>query len=538
MPLDTLVTGRIATFAGDAGFGWVEAIGIRGGRVAFAGSAVELETRADPHTLRIDLAPGEIAIPGITDAHLHYLGAALALEQLDMRGSPTLASGLAQVAEADRTLPAGAWIQGGGWDQRRWGGWPTAADLDAVAPGRRVALWSFDHHALWASTMTLAAAGIDALTSDPAGGIIRRTQTGQPEGVLLEDACAVVMAQVPPADESTVRRTLGTLGRALLELGVVGVHDPGGVSTDPGLRSFDVYARLAEAGELPIRVHASLAPESLSTAIERGLRSGAPLGADPEGMARVGWLKLFADGTLGSGTAALLAPREGTTDHGLLRSSVEELALLAGHAAWAGLATQIHAIGDAAVRAALDALAPTVPSAPLMPRVEHLQLVDVADRRRFSGLGIAASIQPVHLRDDAETARREWGARAESAGYAWRSLAEAGAVIAFGTDAPVEPIDPWPGIALSVLRRDPSWGADVGAFGPDEALDLATALRAAVLGPALTTRELDRGRLMPGCRADLIVLPSAPREAENAGPAFATVRPRLVMVGGEVAVDR
>ncbi len=537
MPLDALVTGRIATFTGETGFGWVEAIGIRGGRVAFAGSAVELETRADPHTLRIDLAPGEIALPGITDAHLHYLGAALALEQLNLTEAPSLTSGLAQVAEADRTLPRGAWIQGGGWDQRRWGSWPTAADLDRAAPGRPVALWSFDHHALWASPTALKIAGIDARTSEPPGGIIRRTQAGEPEGVVLEDACSLVMTHVPPADEPTMHRAIGTLGRALLALGVVGVHDPGGVSADSGLRSLDVYAHLAEAGELPVRVHASLAPEHLGAAIERGFRSGAPLGADPEGMARVGWLKAFADGTLGSGTAALLEPREGTTDFGLLRADAEQLALLAERAASAGIATQVHAIGDAAVRAALDALAPTVPTTPLMPRVEHLQLVHPSDRRRFPELGIAASIQPVHLREDAETARREWGPRAEASGYAWRSLAEAGAVIAFGTDAPVEPIDPWPGIALSVLRRDPSWGPDAAAFGPDEALDLATALRAAVLGPALTTRELDRGRLMPGCRADLMVLPPAPRETEAARAAFATVRPRLVMVGGEVVVD-
>ncbi|MEO8208402.1 MAG: amidohydrolase [Chloroflexota bacterium] len=537
MPLDALVTGRIATFGGDEGFGWVEAVGIRDGRVAFAGSAIDLDTRADPHTLRVELEPGEIAIPGLTDAHLHYLDAALALDQLDLANVATLSGALGLIAEADRRLPADTWLLGAGWDQRRWGGWPTADDLDRVAPGRPVALWSHDHHAVWGSSRSFILAGIDASVADPAGGIIRRTPTGDPEGVVLENACPMIMRLVPTPSEATVSRTLGVLGRQLLSLGVVGVHDPGHVSPDADLLAFDAYRRLADSGDLPVRVHASLRPEGLSRAIERGFRSGRVLGLDPDSRARVGWLKLFADGTLGSGTAAVLEPRSGATDVGVFRQRPEELADLSTRAAEAGIATQIHAIGDAAVRAALDALTPTVAVVPLMPRVEHVQLVHPQDIARFAGAGIAASVQPVHLREDAETARRDWGARAETRGYAWQTLIEAGTVLAFGTDAPVEPIDPWPGIALSILRRDPSWGKDAAAFGPAEALDLVTALRAATVGPALSARELDGGRLMPGCRADLIILPSAPREPGSGEHSFATVRPRLVMLGGEVVVD-
>ena len=539
MPLDALVMGRIATFAGTAGYGWVEAIGIRAGRVAFAGSAVDLETRADPHTLRIELDPGEVAIPGLTDAHLHYFDAALASEQVDLTSAQTVEEGLARLRLIDQVLPPGAWLEGAGWDQRRWGRWPTAADLDKAIPGRAVALWSFDHHAVWASAVSLAAAGIDADLPDPPGGIIRRLHDGAPEGVVLENACPLVMGQVPPPSETTIRRTISNLGRELLSLGVVAVHDPGNVSPDVQLLAFDSYAAMADAGELEIRVHASVRPESLERAIERGHRSGARLGAAPEGRARVGWLKLFADGTLGAGTAALLEPREGATDLGVFRQGPEELAALAVRAAAAGIATQIHAIGDGAVRAALDALAPTAASVPLMPRLEHVQLVHPADRARFAALGIAASVQPVHLRDDAETARRDWGTRAETWGYTWRTLLDSGAVLAFGTDAPVEPVDPWPGIAVAVLRADPSWAPGTLPFGPHEALDLEIALRAATVGPALTSREPDRGRLVPGCRADLIVLPAAPDEPGNEeGPRYASVRPRLVMLDGEVVVER
>lgn len=539
MPLDALVTGRIATFAGTDGYGWVEAIGIRDGRVAFAGSAVDLETRADAHTLRIELEPGEVAIPGLTDAHLHYFDAALASEQVDLTSAQTVAEGLERLRVIDRALPPGAWLEGAGWDQRRWGRWPTAADLDAAIPGRPVALWSFDHHAVWASSASLAAAGIDADLPDPPGGIIRRLPDGAPEGVVLENACPLVMGQVPPPSEATIRRTIANLGRELLRLGIVAVHDPGNVSPDSQLLAFDSYAAMTDAGELQIRVHASVRPESLERAIERGHRSGARLGTAPEGRARVGWLKLFADGTLGAGTAALLEPRAGATDLGIFRQGPEELAALATRAAAAGISTQIHAIGDGAVRAALDALAPTAASVPLMPRLEHVQLVHPSDRARFAALGVAASVQPVHLREDAETARREWGARAETWGYAWRTLLDNGAVLAFGTDAPVEPVDPWPGIAVAVLRADPSWAPGTLPFGPHEALDLETALRAATVGPALTSREPDRGRLVPGCRADLIVLPAAPDEPGNEeGPRYASVRPRLVMLDGEVVVER
>jgi len=537
MPLDAIVTGRVATFAGSSGFGWVEAVGIRDGRIAFAGSAVDLETRADPHTRRFDLDPGEIAIPGLTDAHLHYLDAALATEHVDLTDAQTLADGLALLVAADRSLPTGAWLQGAGWDQRRWGRWPAAADLDAAIPGRTVALWSFDHHAVWASSASFSMAGLDATTPDPAGGIIRRSPDGSPEGVVLENACQLIMGRVPAPDDATVRRTLVNLGQQLLALGVVAVHDPGAVSPDTELLAFDAYAALADAGDLPIRVHASLRPESLDTAIARGLRSGARLGDDPDGRARIGWLKLFADGTLGSGTAALLEPREGTSDRGLFRQAHQELVDLTRRAADAGIATQIHAIGDRAVRAALDALEPSSSALPLMPRVEHVQLVHPSDRGRFAASGIVASVQPVHLREDADTARRDWGERAEAWGYTWRTLLDEGAVLAFGTDAPVEPIDPWPGIALSVLRRDPSWGPDASPYGPHESLDLEAALRAATLGPAIVARELDRGRLVPGARADIVVLPASPRERDAEGGGFAQVRPRLVLLDGEAVVE-
>jgi len=348
MPLDTLVTGRIATFAGDAGFGWVEAIGIRDGKVAFAGSAVELETRADPHTRRVELEPGEIALPALTDAHLHFAGAALAAEQVDLNSAMSVDEGLERVAAMAARVARPGWVLGGGWDQRRWGRWPTAADLERVAPGRLVALRSFDHHAVWASTAALRDASIDRSTTDPDGGVILRDDAGEPTGALLENASALVINRVPPPDADTAKRAIRSFGRELLGLGVVGATDPASLAPDPTNRALDVYGELNEADELPVRIRACVRMDGLDDAIGRGLRSGAAMRGDPTRLS-FGWLKLFADGTLGSRTAALLDPMEGSDDRGFFTTPPDRLEQLADQAAEAGIATMIHSIGDRAV---------------------------------------------------------------------------------------------------------------------------------------------------------------------------------------------
>jgi predicted amidohydrolase YtcJ len=548
MPLELLITGRIATLAGDAGFGWVEAVGIRDGRIAFAGTEVDLETRADPHTERIALEPDEVAVPGLTDAHLHLAQCAAAVRQVDLSDARTLEEGLTRIGAAHHRLgDADAWLEGHGWDSDRWGRWPTAADLETVAPGRRCALWAHDHHALLASRAALRTGGVERDAPDPAGGVIRRDASGEPEGVLFEHAAGLVAVHVPAMSVPDLETELVAAARELLALGVVAVHDPGGLVPEPGLDwSFAAFTHVSEAGRLPLRVHVSLPDDALDAAIERGLRSGAALGDEPAGRARVGWLKCFADGSLGSRTAALLEEIEPEEDRplpperrrGVWVTEPERLAELSARAASAGIATQIHAIGDAAVRAALEVLAPTAPRVPLMPRLEHVQLLDPADRGSFVAAGIAASVQPVHLGSDAAKARRLWGERAERNGYTWASIGATGAVMPFGTDAPVESFDPWPGIALAVRREDPRWPAGTMPFGPQETLSLDRALRAACIDPAISAREHDRGRLTVGQRADLAVIPAAAlREPVEPGGALATARPTLVVMDGRVVYE-
>jgi len=545
---DLIVEGRIATLAGDAGFGWEEAIGIAAGRVVAAGSRADVEAAGDRRTRRLALGPDEVAIPGLTDAHLHLAETSVAAAQVDLSHDPTLAAGLVRIRAAHVALadPA-AWLLGHGWDSDRWGGWPTADDLESTAPGRTIAVWAHDHHSLWTSRAALELAGVDPGMADPDGGEIRRRPDGTPTGVLHEAAAGLVAQLTPPPSADDLVAAIPGVARELRSLGVVAVHDPGDLTADASLsRAYVAYARLDDAGGLPLRIHASLRQEALETAADRGLRSGMPLGSTPDARARVGWQKLFADGSLGSRTAALLEPFAVEPDRplghgrerGIFTTQPSVLAGLTARAADAGIATQIHAIGDAALRAALDALGPHARRLPLVPRVEHVQLVDPADLPRFSRLGIAASIQPVHLRSDAAQARRLWGSRAEPSSYRWRSLADSGALIPFGTDAPVEPFDPWPGIAIAVTRADASWPPGTPAFGIHESLTLARALRAACVDAALAAGEVDRGRLTPGHRADLVVLSSRVLdEPVVVGGPLATARPRLVLMDGRTVFE-
>jgi predicted amidohydrolase YtcJ len=334
----------------------------------------------------------------------------------------------------------------------------------------------------------------------------------------------------------------------LVGIGVVAVHDPGGLSERRDLDGpIAAYRSLAAAGRLAMRVHACVRPEQLDAAEAAGLRSGRPLGPDPLGRLRMGWLKLFADGSLGSRTAALLdafeappgepAPPNG--GFGVWLDDPDTLRARAERAAGLGITTQVHGIGDAAVRAALDVLGPTAGRTALMPRVEHAQLVADGDLPRFATLGIAASVQPVHVRSDALKARRLWGPRADTRAYPFAALDRSGAVVAFGTDAPVEPVDPWPGLACAVTRSAPSWPDGMPPLGPQHALPLWRAIRAACVNPALSAGEADRGRLVAGHRADLVVIPAAAvAEPVETGGSLWHARPRLVLVDGEVAAER
>ncbi len=308
---------------------------------------------------------------------------------------------------------------------------------------------------------------------------------------------------------------LVTYARSLASLGVTSVHDPGGLAPDPELHHGPrLYRALAAAGRLPLRVMAGVREEQLDGAIGMGFRTGRGVDGDAQERYRDGWLKLFSDGALGSRTAHLLAPYEADElagpppggPRGMPLRDAAQLEALTGRAAAAGIASQVHAIGDAAARTVLDVLLRTPRVAAACHRVEHAQLVDPADLPRFAAAGVAASVQPCHLISDAAAVRRAWGTRADHA-FPFGMLAATGALLAFGTDAPVEPADPWRGLAAAVTRRGPGWPTEE-ALAPEQAVDLARALRAACLGGPRSARIADQGHLDAGARADLVILPA------------------------------
>jgi len=464
----------------------------REGRVVALGAPSELR-RLAPDAEAIDLRGG-LVVPGLTDAHVHFMWWSIQMAQLDLRDERTLDGALARIAGHVRGLPEGAWLQGGGFDKNRWGRWPTAAELDRVTASHPAALRSRDGHARWLNSAALRIAGIGSGTPDPEGGALERDAGGAPTGILKENANRFADAVVPPptADEclAAIRRGQDEAWRR----GLTGIED---LEQESALAAF---TRLDERGELGLRVSMGIPHASLGHALELGRRTG--LGGE---WLRTGHLKIFTDGALGSQTAALEEPYAGTDDRGIL--TIDEGALRAdvARAAAAGIAVAIHAIGDRAVHAALAAIEPTRAAAPeLRQKIEHLQLVRAEDLGRFAALGIVASMQPIHATSDRDLADRHWGAARTMRAYPWRTLLASGARLAFGSDAPVEPIDPLAGIHAAVSRRRPG---DRTAWHPEQRLTLAEALAAYAAGPAWALgRESELGTLAPGMLADATIL--------------------------------
>ena len=535
---ERVIVGRVATLAGHSGWGWQSALAIAGDRVIGVGSEADVTALASRATQWTRLADDVVVLPGITDAHLHLMALVVAEAQLDLSGLD-LPGALAAIAEAHAARLArgdtAGWLLGHGWSAHALGGWPDADMLESVAPGRLVALYAHDHHSRWVSHAAIRRAGIDGARGDAAGTLVRR-DSGGPSGILHEGSAGMVDESIPDPTREELEAGLRSVAARLFTLGLTGCHDPGELDDNREIKRGPlIYHDLAGEGRLPLRVHASIRDPQLDRALELGLRSG-----DSVGRYTTGWLKLFVDGSLGSRSAALLAPYDDAATNpptggptGMVVTDADELRDLLLRAARGGIVGEVHAIGDAAVRMALDVLAqtPRVESS-LRPRIEHAQLVDPADQARFGALGIAASVQPVHLRSDAEQQRLGWGRRSENT-FPLRTFVRNGALIPFGTDAPVEPPDPWPGIAVAVARRDPFDRAALPT-GADQAISVERAIRAACLDPALVAGRADLGRLLAGCVADLIVVPDVVAREHPDIEELASVRPLATMIDGEV----
>ncbi|HLY36005.1 MAG TPA: amidohydrolase [Candidatus Limnocylindria bacterium] len=532
-----VLVGQVVVAADATGLETAEALAIGGGRVLAVGGRREIVEAAGG--ARVVSADGATIVPGLHDFHLHLVGMARARRIVDLSGASTMNEVVERLSPTVARLGAGDWVRGDGWssealDRRQ------LHRLEDLLAGRPALLRSHDHHSAWASFAAREVAGVGETTLDPAGGRIERGADGAPDGVLRERAVDLVADRAPRLSGDALAVALVEVAQELVALGVTGATDAGDSSTAGGYGRFaelgDSFSSLADAGDAlggRLRLNVDLPAAGLAAAAGLELTAGSPVTED--GLLRVGWAKVYADGALGSRTAALFDPYrcEGASDvreTGILRVSTDELDALLGEAAAAGIGLAIHAIGDRAVATVLDAIAHRKSDAAGGPhRIEHAQLVRVADRPRFAELGVTASLQPIHLPGDRAMAELCWGDRLGEA-YPWRSLASVGALLAFGSDAPIETANPWLGIHAAVRRCLP--GERPPAWGRDEALDLPAALGAYTLGPARAAHRADLGHLRPGARADLAVLNTDLRTMLAADERLASIRSRLTLVEG------
>lgn len=467
-------------------------------------------------------------IPGLTDAHTHFFYWALQRTlTIDLTAVPSRAAAIRRVAASRRAV--GDWVLGQGFDANTWtDGPPSAAILDAAVPDRPALFYSRDWHSAWLNTAALRRAGISARTPDPADGVIVRDARGRPTGILRENAIKLVpdplrelARRTDGAAISLIDRALDGAERAARALGIVGVH-----SMDDGPSLWHLERRHRD-GRLGIRVTHAVPLDRLDDALRLGLRSG--LGDD---WLRIGGLKIFSDGSLGSQTAYMFTPYPGRGRYcGVPVVTGAVLREVAQRAVKHGMALWVHAIGDRAACEVIDAVAATrtLPCPPMPHRIEHAQCVRARDIRRMARLGIVASVQPCHIIGDIATADRHWPAARRHA-FPLAEMAAAGVTLALGSDVPVESIDPRRSLYGAVCRQD-EHGEPRGGWFPDQRLSVRQALAAFTQGPAqsLGSNAL-HGTLRPGAPADMTVCLDDPFECD--GDALLHARILGVIVGG------
>lgn len=449
---------------------------------------------------RID-GQGRYLLPGLTDAHAHVLGLGFLAASLDLAGTTSLPAAVQRIADYAAANPHADWIEGRGWNQVIWPlrEFPTAADIDAVVSDRPVWLRRIDGHAGWANSAALQLAGIDDETLDPIGGKIIRDKNGHATGVMIDRAMDLVDEHVPVPTKLEIRGAALEAVTTLLSLGVTSVHDAG-----IDLDTVEVYTSLADDNALSMRIYAML-----SNAGPNLDAVAKPMIAYGNDHLDVRAVKIYADGALGSRGAALLEPySDDAENRGLTLVTSDELIGAIEKANRMGFQVGAHAIGDRGNRLVLDAFERVqagLPS-PLRNRVEHAQIIALDDIPRFAALGVIASMQPTHATSDMNMAEDRIGAERIKGGYAWQQLLRSGAVIASGSDFPVELPNPFHGLYAAVSRQDRN-GLPTGGWYLDEAMSRAEALHSFTLAAAFAAHQEDRlGSLEPGKWADFILV--------------------------------
>ena len=514
---DLLITnGRVYT--ADARTPWAEAVAVRGDRFLAVGTASDLAELRGPRTEVIDLA-GRLLLPGFTESHVHFIELALRATEIDVTAAAS-AHAVAKMVRARVTAQAdrpSAWIRGAGWHASTWtdGVRPHRALLDAVAPDVPVALDSKDLHSIWLNSAALRRAGITAATADVPGGVIERDTDGEPTGVLRENAVGLAYKAIPKPELAETVTAVKAAIPGMWGTGIVALHNANDSADGLALRT---YQALRKQDDLGLRVVQHLPACNLDHARAIGLQSG--LG---DAWLRIGGVKFFADGALGSRTAHMLQPfLDNSNNWGVAAIDPEELLERALVASATGLSLTIHAIGDRANRDVLNVLAEVQrqeangasahqrmanDKSATRHRIEHVQCIHPDDLPRLAELDVIASVQPIHATSDMHMVDHFWGDERAKGAYAFRSLLDSGAKLVFGSDGPIEPHAPLIGIHAAVTRRR----AD-GSPGPDgwqgqERITVREAIDAYTIWPAYAAGEEDyRGSIVSGKVADLVVL--------------------------------
>ncbi|MGA3052734.1 MAG: amidohydrolase [Candidatus Korobacteraceae bacterium] len=500
-PPDTIfLNGDIYTQATPAR---AQAMAVREGRILAVGTNDEIRKLKGAHTHVIDLS-GHFVMPGFNDAHVHLEHAGLELLSVDLRGTRSLQEMQQRIAASAKTATAGEWLVGGGWDQTLWtdGKLPSRQDIDAVSGAHPAVFIRVDGHISVANTAALKVGGVTPQTQAPAGGKIDHDADGQPTGILRETARRLVESKIPPPSPSRLRRAAELVLADAAHWGITSAQD------NSSWESFLVYEDLEREGKLTLRISEWLRFDDPISLLETH-RAHHPAD-DP--MLHTAMLKGFMDGSLGSRTAALLAPySDDPGNSGLPQYEQGKLNRMAIERVLAGFQIGFHAIGDRAAQMALDAFAEAERSAKendktrdFRFRIEHDQVITPGQFAQYKKLGVIASIQPSHLLTDMRWVMERIGADRAKTSYPWKQFLDDGIPLAFGTDYPVEPITPFRGIYAAVTRKNE---AGTKEYFPEQKLAIDQAIAAYTTGSAYAQfAEKDKGTLAPGMLADFVVL--------------------------------
>ena len=514
---------------------WVEAMAVRGDKILAAGDKQTIEAYQGKTTKVID-AHGRLVLPGFTDCHIHFMDGSLGLTRVDLNDAGSAAEIQKRVKAYADSHPQEAWIQGMGWTYPTFkpSGLPDKKVLDEVVPDRPVYLVAFDGHSSWANSKALAMAGIDRNTPDPPNGKIVRDEKGDATGALKEAAGDLIDRKIPKPTRAERLDALRKGIHAANKVGLVRVHSAG-----QDFEYLDLYDELRQRGELTLRFYVAyfLDPPGLTPDINQKI-DGARVKYRDEWISG-GVVKTMLDGVVEAHTAAMLAPyTDDPSQSGKLFWDPDQYKATVADLDKRGLQIFTHAIGDRAVRLALDAYqnaAEVNHTKDARPRIEHIETISVQDIDRFGKLGVIASMQPLHSYPDEDTLSiwaRNIGPERASRPWVWRSIEQKGGVLAFGSDWPVVTLNPWKGVQTAVTRQTED-GEPVGGFVPSQRLSLEDTIRAYTLGAAFAgRREKTEGSIEPGKLADFIVLDQDLFKIEPSEISKTEVL--LTMIGGKV----